>query len=161
MYARSGAVPEVRATAQAGSQQVLPMHGLNISGGNFMCIFTHYRKLKLYSWFLKRFGKTRGLWATLLTWEIVPSNKQIFAKLWLYSILIKRKKTFIQTNLNSIYLRMPFAKFVWNWPSGAGEDENEWRINFDQKSLLEPSTQMSWKGSIWMSSVLHNDLRFS
>ena len=58
------------------------------------------------------------------------------------------------------------AKFGWNWPSGSGEDENVisrkvyeddndnynnvnnddddgQRTNFDQKSSLEPSAQVS------------------
>ena len=37
----------------------------------------------------------------------------------------KRVGSFIWTNLNPFYPRMLCAKFVWNWPSGSGEeDEN-------------------------------------
>ena len=55
---------------------------------------------------------------------------------------------FILTNLNPLNLRMLCAKFVCNWSSGSGEeDENvkslRQRTNFDQKSSLEPSAQVS------------------
>ena len=30
---------------------------------------------------------------------------------------------FIWTNLNPLHPRMLFAKFVWNWPSGSGEED--------------------------------------
>ena len=35
----------------------------------------------------------------------------------------KRAEPFIWTNLNPLYPRMLCAKFGWNWPSGAGEDD--------------------------------------
>ena len=63
----------------------------------------------------------------------------------------KRTGSFIWTNLNSLHLRMLCAKFGLNWPTGSGdEDENVKRFtttttttNFDQKSSLEPSAQVS------------------
>ena len=36
---------------------------------------------------------------------------------------LKRAKPFIWTNLNSLHQRMLCAKFVWNCPSGSGEDD--------------------------------------
>ena len=68
--------------------------------------------------------------------------------------LWKRVGAFIWTTLNPLHPRMLCAKFGWNCPSGLGEeDENvknlrQWwhkRTNFDQKSSLEPSTQVSLK----------------
>ena len=35
----------------------------------------------------------------------------------------KRAEPFIWTNLNHLYIRMIYAKFDWNWPSGSGEED--------------------------------------
>ena len=77
--------------------------------------------------------KTRDSWATSLTWETVPINKDICSKLWLsHFVDYERKKTLtpfenwiilIRLKLNLIQTTMPFVKFGWNWPSGSGEDD--------------------------------------
>ena len=66
---------------------------------------------------------------------------------------------FTWTNLNPLHPRILCAKFGWNWPGGSREedenvksfdnndddnyeDDGQW-ANFDQKSSLEPLTQVS------------------
>ena len=67
--------------------------------------------------------KTRGPWATSLTWE----NSLIKKKTYDYhNVNWKKKKPiiyflriewfFIWTNLNPLHPRMLCTKFVWNWP---------------------------------------------
>ena len=59
----------------------------------------------------------------------------------------KRAEPFIWTNLNPLHPRVNYPKFGWNWPSGfKEEDENVKSLtstNFDQKSSLESSAQLS------------------
>ena len=73
--------------------------------------------------------KTRGPWATSLTWEksLIQSTHMIILML-----IERRKKPFfyfliiewfsIWTNLNPLHPRMLCAKFGWNWPIGSEED---------------------------------------
>ena len=77
---------------------------------------------------------TQG-WFMLSLVEIglVVLEKKIFLNLSMYFcnfVIIspwKRAGSFIWTNLNSLYLRMLFAKFGWNWPTGSGEEVEMWQ----------------------------------
>ena len=101
-----------------------------------------------------------------------PSNSaeedfKISLMYFCYFVIIsisKRTEPFIWRNFNLIHPRMICTKFSWNLLSGSGEEEEnvqslrQWRrrrlnndaddgqrTNCDQKSLLEPSAQVSWK----------------
>ena len=70
--------------------------------------------------------------------EIDPVDLLISSMYFRYFVMISPWKMvgpFIWTNLNPLHPRMLCAKFGWNW---SGQ-----RTNFDQKSLLEPSAQVS------------------
>ena len=83
--------------------------------------------------------KTRGLWATSITWE-TSSNQWIYLsevmiiyykndpvvqeeENYLLSPNVKKCGLSIWTNLNSLYPGMLFARFGWNWPSGSIEED--------------------------------------
>ena len=57
--------------------------------------------MEIYTWMhspvkkLTTFKRTRRPWATSLTWEMVPINKHISTKLWLYHDIDKEKKKII------------------------------------------------------------------
>ena len=69
-------------------------------------------------------GMVKYIRGTSLTWEIVPINKLICAKQWLYNN-IKRKKSLtplwelnswlFKKNLSSRHTKTHCAKFGWNW----------------------------------------------
>ena len=68
---------------------------------------------------LKYESETRGPWVTSHTWEIVPINKHICAKRWLYhNVDQKIKKISSPFLINS---RMLCALLGWPWPSGSME----------------------------------------
>ena len=65
----------------------------------------------------------------------------------------KRAGPFIWTNLNSLYPRMLFAKFGWNWLSGSGEDF----FNFvNVFSLSRNSLPLEKGGGLHLKKNLHS-----
>ena len=73
---------------------------------------------------------TRRPWATSLTWDTLPINKNICGKLWVwldlyfhYFFIISiwnRTGPFIWSSMNSLQPQMLWDKFGWNWPSSSG-----------------------------------------
>ena len=81
---------------------------------------------------------TRGPWATSLTWETVPINKHICAKLCL---LIKKTHIFLFETY--VKTKVPvnqgcFVQFSWYWPSGSGEEDFKISCNFFVHLLSYP-----------------------
>ena len=72
--------------------------------------------------------RTRGPWATSLTWETVPINKHICAKesLWLCHNttipILRIEWLIIYKNLISLHTKIHYAKFGRNRSSGSAED---------------------------------------
>ena len=68
-----------------------------------------------------------GPWATLLTWE----NKQVWAKLWFTSTLVKipfylpfdNERGLAFEQFKPLYPRILCSKFGWNWRSGSTEKD--------------------------------------
>ena len=97
-----------------------------------------FANLLIFYTLVRHIFKTRGRWATLITWETVTINKHICAKQWLcYNITINKiiiypfwelngrlfvKKT-KKKNLCSLHTKIHCPKFGWNWSSGPWEDD--------------------------------------
>ena len=86
------------------------------------------------------------VWLTLAQWFTrFFLDFFIVFSLFRYYLLWKRGWPFIWTNLNSLYPRMLFAKFGWNWTSGSGENENVKSLQRDgQTGDQKRSIELSW-----------------
>ena len=75
--------------------------------------------------------------------------------------------------MNPLYLSMHFAKIVWNWPSGSGEEDLEKGGALHLNKLQSPSTndalcqvwlklaQCVWRRRLFSSPELKNQVSFS
>ena len=134
---------------------------------NVFSLFRNYLPLerKPFNWQFESTSPKDSLcqvWLKLSQWFWGRRFFLISSMYFPYFVIIspwKRVGTFIWTNLNSHHPRILCVKYGWNRPSGSGEgDENvkslrprqrqrrqrrQRRTNFDQKSSLEPSAQVS------------------
>ena len=77
--------------------------------------------------------------------QVLLNLTQWFCKVYHSLIISPYDRVIIWTNFNPLYQGMHCAKFVWNWPSGSGEEKDEnveslqqrRQKNFDQKSSPE------------------------
>ena len=74
----------------------------------------------------------------------------IYFYYFIITSLLERTRPFIWINLNSLHPGILCAKFVWNWPSGSGEDYKMLSIYFHYFRITSlskgrgPSFELTW-----------------